>query len=343
MTPIIEFGELAFPSQILATATIQHYFDGSPRMITRPDYNGDIFGNFGAQITVSGKTSSLRLEIEGDRFIKNSTITAAKIEPNRPIELFPLVVYDYRELEALTQPTPVNITFRVYIGDAIKAEEIKVIQFRSVNEVPILVASRFNDDDTYDYTWLFASFVNEDNPLIDQILKNAAAQDIGTGNEPSFGGYQGSSDDVMEQVFAIWNVFQSHGIKYSDITGTSAPRVNVISQYVRTLTESFNNNQANCVDGSVLFASVLQKIGIDAFLTTLPGHMMVGFYIDNEREQFYVLETTMLNNFSFSDAIDAGSDTFISYRDEFFDGSNLDYQMINIRDLRDFGVMPIHR
>jgi hypothetical protein len=312
-------------------------------MITGPDYNGDIFGNFGAQVTVSGRTSSLRLEIEGDRFIKRSSITATKIKPNRPVEMFPLIVYDYKELETLTQPAPVNVTFRVYTGDVIRAEEIKVIQFRSVNEVPFLVASRFNDDEAYDYTWLFASFVNKDNPLIDQILKTAAAQNIGASDDFAFSGYQGSSDDVVQQVFAIWNVFQSHGIKYSGVTGTSAPQVNVISQYVRTLTESFNNNQANCVDGSVLFASVLQKIGIDTFLATLPGHMMVGFFTDNAREEFYVLETTMLNNFSFSDAIESGSDTFRSYQDEFFDDSNFDYQMINIRDLRDIGVMPIHR
>jgi hypothetical protein len=322
---------------------MQQYFDGSPRMTSYSGYNGDILGNFGAQVTVSGRTSSLRLEIEGDRFIKHSSITATKVKPNSPLELFPLIVYDYQELETLIQPAPVNVTFRVYSGDAIAAEEVKVIQFRSVNEVPFSVASRFNDDDVYDYTWLFASFVNEDNPLIDQILKTAAAQDIGTNSDLAFSGYQGSLDDVMQQVFAIWNVFQSHGIKYSDITGTSAPQVSVISQYVRTLTESFNNNQANCVDGSVLFASVLQKIGIDTFLVLLPGHMMVGFFTDSEREQFHVLETTMLNNFPFSDALESGSDTFDTYQDEFFDDSNFDYQMINIRDLRDFGVMPIHR
>ena len=39
---------------------------------------------------------------------------------------------------------------------------------------------------------------------------------------------------------------------------------------MRLIDESINNGQANCVDGSVLFASLLRKIDIEPVLVSLP-------------------------------------------------------------------------
>ena len=78
----------------------------------------------------------------------------------------------------------------------------------------------------------------------------------------SFTGYQSEdADEVLLQVFAVWNVLQRRGIKYSDISKTT-PNSVVTSQTVRFMDESLKSTQANCVDGSVLMASILEKIGI---------------------------------------------------------------------------------
>jgi hypothetical protein len=83
-------------------------------------------------------------------------------------------------------------------------------------------------------------------------------------------------DEVMMQVFAIWNVLQRKGIKYSDISSTT-PSKFVVSQTVRFLDQSIDATQANCVDGSVLMASILQKIGINSHLVMVPGHCFLAF------------------------------------------------------------------
>jgi hypothetical protein len=44
--------------------------------------------------------------------------------------------------------------------------------------------------------------------------------------------------------------------------------------------------------GSVLFASLMYKIGIMPVLVVKPGHMFVGYYLDKDRKQFEFLETT---------------------------------------------------
>jgi hypothetical protein len=68
----------------------------------------------------------------------------------------------------------------------------------------------------------------------------------------------------------------------------------VHSQAVRFINQSITSQQANCVDGSVLFASLIYKIGIQPILVLKPGHMFVGYYLDPGHKEFEFLETTKL-------------------------------------------------
>lgn len=63
---------------------------------------------------------------------------------------------------------------------------------------------------------------------------------------------------------------------------------------MRFIDESLGNTQANCVDGTVLFASVLRKIGIEPSLVTVPGHMFLGFDLNEAGTGQAYLETTLL-------------------------------------------------
>ena len=120
-----------------------------------------------------------------------------------------------------------------------------------------------------------------------------------------FAGYQGGQQGVEMQVFAIWNVLQRRHMHYSSTATASAespwgwvsakiPDGRVVSQTVRFLDQSINSQQANCIDGAVLFASVLYKIGIDPLLVILPGHAFVGYYVDAEHLHPQFLETTLV-------------------------------------------------
>jgi hypothetical protein len=68
----------------------------------------------------------------------------------------------------------------------------------------------------------------------------------------------------------------------------------VFSQRVRPFEVSLNTSQANCVDGTVLFASILRAIKIEPILVGIPGHMFLGYYKDSKKENYSFLETTML-------------------------------------------------
>jgi len=387
--PLVEFYGEAFPVNIISVASLKTSFDGeSPRMASLDDdnYIGDIFGDFGVTLTQYNTDNiplSVRVEIEGDRFIKKSGLEA-EIPPNRKIEIFPRIAYDYNVLERLVQPTNENVYFRLYVQDKLVQEKHEVVNFHSVNEVPFKRLNRRDGENFDDLKYLFAAYVNEDDPIIDTILKEAlqigVADKIGYGKAFSFSGYQKKDEDgdaslsVDLQVLAVWSVFLEHKIKYSNITTTSTVSSKINVQYVRTPGESFGNSQANCVDGTVLFASVLRKIGIEPFLVFVPRHMFLGYFTNDDFSDIEFLETTMLGetdlskftkdesfigklkNFtgfgqtrskatlnSFLAAQQAGWDEFNDAKDKFDDENEKDYFMLVIGEMRYKGIQPIRR
>jgi hypothetical protein len=63
---------------------------------------------------------------------------------------------------------------------------------------------------------------------------------------------------------------------------------------VRFFDEALNSAQANCMDGSVVFASIFRKIGIDPVLVIIPQHAYMGFYTGHDKNELYCLETTLI-------------------------------------------------
>ena len=75
----------------------------------------------------------------------------------------------------------------------------------------------------------------------------------------------------------------------------------VFAQRVRTFDDALEAAQINCVDGSVLFASLLKAININPILVRLPGHMFVGYYTDKSHKDMNFLETTMIGDVDLED------------------------------------------
>lgn len=224
------------------------------------------------------------------------------------------------------------------------------------------------DPEYTDLSWMFAAYVNENSPIIDQILKEALATRIVNG----FSGYQGGREDVLREMFAIWKALQDRGIKYSNITTTPASSPIIYSQHVRFVDESLASEQANCVDGSVLFCSVLRKLGIRSFLVSVPGHMFMGAYLTRGGDERVALETTVLGISgkeaeepsvprslaavrkslsketresgawkTFLAAFNVGTETLVKHEAKFEAQDDLDYQIIDINENRRDGIMPI--
>jgi len=108
----------------------------------------------------------------------------------------------------------------------------------------------------------------------------------------------------------------------------------ILSQHVRLVGDSTRTSQANCADGSVLFASIFRKIGLNAFLVVLPTHMMVGVGTDRNNSQAAYIETTMLSDASLADAMQSAEATMGET-----DPSKI--MVIDINQARQRGFLPL--
>ena len=133
--------------------------------------------------------------------------------------------------------------------------------------------------------------------MIDHLLREA----LNTRIVNRFLGYQGSPEAVDNQVYALWNVLQKRNFRYSSVSNTSLSSNVVFSQRVRTFDDALESSQINCVDGSVLFASLLRAINIEPILVRTPGHMFVGYYTDANHKDMKFLETTMIGDVDLDD------------------------------------------
>ena len=105
--------------------------------------------------------------------------------------------------------------------------------------------------------------------------------------------------------------------------------------------------QANCVDGSVLMASILKKIGIKTSLVLVPGHCYLAFYSQEPEKggKLYGVETTMLGDRGpLADAINAATfqaPNSLQKNAAEFEQENSGFMLVDLDAAREAGIMPI--
>lgn len=356
-TPIAGFNEQLFPAYLIATASVRP--DGAAADASRL---GDPTGLLGVEIVSPGKDTPVKVTLECDAFFKESVFSGVLPEAGATYRVTPKVKYHFERLAQCEQSRPVSVTFRVRVGKQPEEEQTVTCTMRSINDCPFA----FQDgEEVVDSSFAFAAYVNEQHPFVDKLLREALDRAV----VKSFQGYQaGTPEDVIRQAYAIWDLLVARDIRYSSITTTAVDSQTVACQHVRLIEDSINNSQANCVDGSVLWVSLLRKIGIDGFLVLTPNHCYAGFYLDPNRERQLAVETTLLGaeldesqvevSELFEEAIPADmryDDTFISFvaaletgtqalataLEAEEKGEEAAVQIVDLAAMRQQGVLPI--
>ena len=335
-----------YPSLILATATIKD--DGSPDDPSDATHYGDPMANLGVLLRNVRKDDKITVEVTADAVIRPSKVTFTAKASEILVTAAPKVKFDFEALGKVTQTRPINVTFKVTRNGKAEDDIDEVMSLRQINDCPRVVISPTakkngkTPEEMHDIRFMFAAYANENHPQIDQILKEAKA----TGLCDSFAGFQGSEQDVLREVNAIWVALQRRGITYSSITDTT-PNKGVYAQHVRFLDESINMTQANCVDGSVLMASVLKKIEIKTCLVLVPGHCYLAFYSQEPEKggKLYGVETTMLGSKkTLNDAINVATvqdEKSLQKNWKKFQQEGSGFMLVDLDAAREAGIMPI--
>jgi hypothetical protein len=284
--PIHRFGTDFYPSYVLATSTWTNETIYEPEG-GQYSYYGDNNGYFGISITGLPAGTSVGVIVEGSPFIKPSAYDVV-LNQAGVSEIYPIIEYDYIALRNISQAQPINLKYTLYVDGEFLDSKIEVVWVRSVNDAVTWGQDHHGSD--FGFNFIFAAYVNENEPTLDPILGEVLDEGI----VDSWIGYQGTEDDVLQQIFALWYHFQKKGFRYSSITTQSGTDNRSAGQTVRFVKDALVTSQANCIDGTVLFASFLYKIGIDVSIVLVPGHAYLAFSGDKDGNYKYALETTMM-------------------------------------------------
>lgn len=288
-----DLGGNIFPSAILSIATT----DAQIIIPSDTMYLGNPKSIIGVRIRSSKPLSHVRVEVAETKFYAQSVSEFDLPKPDIDYIIYPDIIWNYEALKNNSQPEPISVVVDAEINGKKIGRKIRTFSVRSISECLLgyyTKGRKFHDTGIF-----FAAYVNEDHPMIDQILREA----LNTRIVNKFLGYQArnAAAAVDKQVYALWNVLQKRNFRYSSVSNTSLSSNVVISQRVRTFEDALNSSQINCVDGSVLFASLLRAINIEPILVRIPGHMFVGYYTDSNRKNVNFLETTMIGDVDLDD------------------------------------------
>lgn len=249
-------------------------------------------GSFGVKVLEAPAGSKLKVQIEVPEIGMSGEIEALGPTDGKPKIIIPRLSWNQARLVAITQPMSSEVVFRVFVDGSMIGEQRRPVRVRAINDAPL--RSCRTPQQCSDYSHYMAAFVNENSPIIDRVLR--AALDIPAMPVKQWTGTQLGPDATVKQVWAIWYWLQRDKVTYSSITTVSDSQQGLFSQTVRPVSQSLRTAQANCIDGTVLFASILRQIGIEPIIVLVPGHAFLGFFTDAQRSKPAFLETTMLND-----------------------------------------------
>ena len=349
-----------FPSYVIATATAK-ILDASDGEEEEDEVLGDQQGLLGVSIEAEEDDQPVKVTITCDAIMEPSVFSCTLPESGESYTILPKIKYKYDALAKRSQTGPITVTYKVEVGEEEAEEKSETLTLRSVNDCPYSISK---DGKWKSVRFMFAAYVNEQHPFVDNVLREALDTEI----VDSFTGYQTKNPkDVFRQAYALWHALSRRDVRYSNITKTVAISDTVGSQHVRMIDESINNGQANCVDGSVLMASLLRKINIEPLLVHIPGHCYLAFFLDEEGKELAALETTMIGGAiegdaiklnglegvvseefqsenswkTFVAAISTGNASLKKYDKNFKDANDNNYKLISVVAARKSGILPI--
>jgi hypothetical protein len=213
--------------------------------------------------------------------------------------LFPDLVRRVRELTRAT----LNVVLEDLDGE-VELHKTEPIWLLARTAAPRAVRD-LKSGEWLDLSRYWGAFVTPNTPSVLKFLREVANI-----CEGPLDGYLGSRQSVESQVRAIFNALKNTGIIYVHSAVAFNPEEGSQSQRMRLPSESLAHKEANCIDGTLLFASLLEAATLSPGIVVFPRHALVAWETwDRDRgdwndtgDGWKYLETTMIGNHSFEKA-----------------------------------------
>ena len=238
-----------------------------------------------------------------------------------------------RDLHELTRAT-LNVLVDDLDGK-IEIHRTKPIWLLARNAAPLYVRDPATGG-WNNLTRYLGAFVTPNEPTVMAFLRKAAARH----EQKQLFGYQ-TGRDVETQVRAIFDALQADGgITYVNSTVNFNPDQSARTQRVRLPRQSLAEQQANCIDGVLLFASLLEAASLSPALVIIPGHALVAWETGKNSGQWEYLETTKIGLAPFEEALSLGKQQATTF--EGLANAEQSFMRWPIRELRTkYGITPL--
>ncbi len=150
-------------------------------------------------------------------------------------------------------------------------------------------------------------------------------------------GYQGDPDSVDVQVGALYQSLREAGLTYINSVIDYGSPAGQSTQRTRLPRESLAGRSANCIDGAVLMASLLEGSSLNAALVLIPGHALVAYETWDGSDEWNYLETTMIGGHEFTESLASGRKQF----DQAQKFGRAGLKIHKLTDLRARGIWPM--
>lgn len=188
-----------------------------------------------------------------------------------------------------------------------------------------------------DLTKYFGAFVTPNDPAVMEFL--ARVRDAHP--DRRLVGYQEGAIGTEKQVRAIYSAIQATGAGYVNSTTAFSPDDGAVVQRVRLPAETLKTTNANCIDGTVLFASLIESLSMNAAIVTMPGHAIVAWEVERGSNRWQYLDTVVVGAGDFDAARERGGQ-LATPLEPLFGPDNPKYHRWSIRELRAMGITPTH-
>jgi hypothetical protein len=150
------------------------------------------------------------------------------------------------------------------------------------------------------------------------------------------------SESTAAQVKALFDTLKEAGIVYVDSVIDFGAGPGQFTQRTRLPRESLKHRSANCIDGTVLFASLLEFASLHAAIVLVPGHAFVGWETWRGADEWDYLETTMIGSADFETARQHARKLFQQFAEEDLavDDGPIP-RVLKLNDLRAQGIWPM--
>ncbi len=176
-TPIVGWDQQLFPAFIVATAGIKTSANDA-----NPNQLGDPNGLLGVEVTAPFDNAPIEVTVIGEEYFETSVFSGKLANKGTTYTIFPKVRYRYQKLNQCQQATHATVSFRVKLGDQAAEEASTTMTVRPIHDCPLKIVV---NDEVIDVSFTFATFVNEQHPFVDKLLRETL--DIGVVD--SFIGY----------------------------------------------------------------------------------------------------------------------------------------------------------